>query len=61
MGFVVLITWSAAVLTGLRLGADDYVVKPFSPLELVPGWMRCFAGPRAAGPMGCCRSAPGAW
>lgn len=22
-------------ITGLRLGADDYVVKPFSPLELV--------------------------
>ncbi len=22
-------------ITGLRLGADDYVVKPFSPAELV--------------------------
>ena len=22
-------------VTGLRLGADDYVVKPFSPAELV--------------------------
>ena len=25
----------AAVIVGLRRGADDYVVKPFSPLELV--------------------------
>ena len=24
---------------GLRLGADDYVVKPFSPREWSPGWM----------------------
>ena len=25
----------ADVVTGLELGADDYVVKPFSPMELV--------------------------
>ena len=31
-------------VTGLMLGADDYVTKPFSPSELVPGWMRCTAG-----------------
>ena len=29
---------------GLRLGADDYVVKPFSPAELVPASTRSCAG-----------------
>ena len=31
-------------LIGLELGADDYIVKPFSPRELVARTARCCAG-----------------
>jgi DNA-binding response OmpR family regulator len=32
-------------LRGFEQGADDYVVKPFSPRELVARWARCCGGP----------------
>jgi DNA-binding response OmpR family regulator len=44
-------------VAGLRLGADDYVVKPFGPLELVARVDAVLRRARPAGPMGCCRSA----
>ena len=28
-------------VNGLRMGADDYIVKPFSPGELVAVWKLC--------------------
>ena len=33
-------------VVGLELGADDYVVKPFSPKELVARVAPCFGEPR---------------
>ena len=33
-------------ITGLELGADDYVVKPFSPKELKPASAACCAALR---------------
>ena len=35
-------------LVGLRQGADDYVVKPFSPLSWWRAWTPCCAAPMAA-------------
>ncbi len=32
-------------LMGLRLGADDYVIKPFNPSEVIAGLRLCFAEP----------------
>ena len=32
-------------VVGLELGADDYVVKPFSPREMVMGWRRWSQAP----------------
>lgn len=43
-------------LLGLRMGADDYVVKPFSPPEVVArvrAVLRRAAGPAAAQPLRC--------
>ena len=31
-------------VSGLMMGADDYVTKPFSPSELVARWTRCTGG-----------------
>ena len=36
-------------VVGLELGADDYIVKPFSAREVVARIARCCAGHRAAG------------
>jgi len=33
---------------GLKLGADDYVTKPFSLWSFSPGWKRCSGAPAAA-------------
>lgn len=35
---------------GLNSGADDYIVKPFAPTELVAGWKACCGAPGAAPP-----------
>ncbi len=32
---------------GLRMGADDYITKPFSPRSWLPGLRRCCAGQKA--------------
>ncbi len=32
-------------IIGLELGADDYLVKPFSPASSSPACARCFAAP----------------
>ena len=36
-------------VAGLELGADDYVLKPFSPVELTARVRRLIAGARTAG------------
>ena len=36
-------------IDGLRQGADDYVVKPYSPARWWPGWRRCCAAPARPG------------
>ncbi len=38
-------------IRGLKMGADDYLVKPFQIGELVARWSLCFAG--RAGRPGC--------
>lgn len=35
---------------GLNSGADDYIVKPFAPLNWWPGWKACCGAPGAAPP-----------
>ena len=42
-------------LLGLDLGADDYMVKPFSPRESGCGCRRCCGGPSGWGRLRCCR------
>ncbi len=37
-------------VAGFALGADDYVVKPFSPRELVFEGQSCFEAVRERGP-----------
>ncbi len=39
-------------IVGLSVGADDYLVKPFSPRELVARVRAMLRRPRAAGPVG---------
>ena len=41
---------------GLNSGADDYIVKPFAPTELVAGWKACCGAPGAAPPSTRCGS-----
>ena len=43
-------------ITGLELGADDYVVKPFSPVEVVARVQApsCAGCPRRPTPTACC-------
>ena len=46
-------------IVGLELGADDYVIKPFSPASSSPGCAACCAGPGPATASARCRCAPG--
>lgn len=41
---------------GLNSGADDYIVKPFAPPSLWPGWKACCGAPGAAPPSTRCGS-----
>ena len=56
-------------IIGLRMGADDYLAKPFVPRDSSPASARCCAAPRAAANLdaarpptrACCASRTGAW
>jgi len=45
-------------LQALRIGADDYVIKPFNPVEVVARVKRSCAAPTAWAQAECCASAP---
>ena len=62
---VIFVTARSAVadrVKGLKLGAEDYIVKPFDVAELRPGWKRSCAGftkPRRPSPWQGCGWTPG--